>query len=85
MIKIRIKNEEMIRVILKDRLRHMGFKTFGGHIEREKLYHSMTDLFLLFPTRRDLIFKGFGKWSPPPWQKRKEIVFRSFKKTDGSF
>lgn len=84
MIEFRVNAEEVMvyhgdaRSILVHRLRQMGFTTFEGHVDRFGLDMYATYMFHFHPTRRDLIFKRFDRWTPP-WQNRKDILSRRFK------
>ena len=84
MIEIRVNAEEMLACFhqaglpLKEHLRSLGFTTFEGYVERQDQDVHMTYLFRFFPTKRDLIFKRFDRWTPP-WQNRKTILNRRFK------
>lgn len=83
MIAIRISGSEImathgqVRPSLLNRLRQLGFTTFEGYVERQDLDVYATELIHFYPTRRDLIFKIFTKWTPP-WQERSAIINRRF-------
>jgi len=50
-----------------------------GEIRIQRTYSdaTMEIVYLYTPSRKDILFKRFTKWTPP-WQKTKQILFRRF-------
>lgn len=80
MLKINIfkRREGDLGNLLRYEIIKLGFTQFEGFCSVETDLYSNSDMFILHPTKKDLLLKRFESHKYP-WQVRKEILFRKFK------
>jgi len=59
-----------------------GYIKCDGTVKHYKEEWSMHIYYVYFPSYADILFKRFERWVAP-WEKRKEILFRKFRRFNG--
>ena len=59
-----------------------GYIKCNGVVKHYREEWNRNIYYVYFPSYADILFKRFKRWVAP-WEKRKEILFRKFRRFDG--